>query len=107
VRREHSTKGGAASLSQSGNSGYWDLRPVKDSDRSTDVRYCVFTDPAGALPKWLVGLANTEAVPQLFAAVSTAAASPRYAGLPPPPADGDAPERPPLGDCVEPTGPVR
>jgi hypothetical protein len=89
------------------NSGYWDLRPVKDSDRSTDVRYCVFTDPAGALPKWLVGLANTEAVPQLFAAVSTAAASPRYAGLPPPPADGDAPERPPLGDCAEPTGPVR
>jgi hypothetical protein len=39
--------------------------------------------------------------------VSTAAASPRYAGLPSPPADGDAPERPPLGDCAEPTGLVR
>jgi hypothetical protein len=89
------------------NSGYWDLRPTKDSDRSTDVRYCVLTDPAGSLPKWIVGMANSEGVPQIFAAVATAAASPRYATLPPPPEDGDLAERPSLGDCAEPPGPIR
>jgi len=51
------------------NSGHWDLRPVAGSESATDVRYCVFTDPAGALPKWLVGLANTEGIARLFAAV--------------------------------------
>jgi hypothetical protein len=83
------------------NSGYWDLRPVAASESATDVRYCVFTDPAGALPKWLVGLANTEGVPQLFAAVSTAAASPRYASLPPPPEDSAVAERPSPGGCAD------
>ena len=89
------------------NRGHWDLRPVQDSDRSTDVRYCVFTDPAGALPKWLVGLANTEGVPLLFAAVSTTAKSARYAGLLPPPEDGELASRPSLGDCADPLGPGR
>ena len=84
------------------NNGYWDLRPVANAERTTDVRYCVFTDPAGSLPKWMVGLANTEGIPQLFAAVSTAAASPRYA-VPPPPSDGGAvAERPSLAECGEP-----
>jgi hypothetical protein len=84
------------------NSGYWDLRPVKGSDRATDTRYCVLTDPAGSLPKWIVGMANTEGVPQIFAAVASAAASPRYASLPPPPEEGDLDERPAMGDCAEP-----
>ncbi len=84
------------------NSGYWDLRPVSGSDRSTDTRYCVLTDPAGSLPKWIVGMANTEGVPQIFAAVASAAASPRYASLPPPPEEGDLAERPAMGDCAEP-----
>ena len=84
------------------NSGYWDLRPVKGSDRSTDTRYCVLADPAGSLPKWIVGMANTEGVPQIFAAVASAAASPRYASLPPAPEEGDLAERPPMGDCAEP-----
>lgn len=83
------------------NSGHWDLRSVASSESATDVRYCVFTDPAGSLPKWLVGLANTEGIPQLFAAVSTAAASPRYAALPPPSEEGAVAERPSLGDCAE------
>ena len=82
------------------NSGHWDLRPVAGSESATDVRYCVFTDPAGALPKWLVGLANAEGIPRLFAAVSTAAASPRYASLPPPSEEGPVAERPALGDCA-------
>lgn len=82
------------------NNGHWDLRPVAGATGATDVRYCVFTDPAGALPKWLVGLANTEGVPQLFAAVATAAADPRYASAPAP-ADAPAAARPALDDCAD------
>ena len=85
------------------NSGYWDLRPAKDSDGSTDVRYCVFTDPAGALPKWLVGMANTDAIPKLFAAVASEARSPRYATLAPPPEGGATTERLTLGGCADTT----
>ena len=96
-----------AAVRVSVNSGYWDLRPVKGSEGSTDVRYCVFTDPAGALPKWLVGMANTEAVPQLFAAVASEASSARYAALPAPPADGPDSERAALGDCSDTARPVR
>jgi hypothetical protein len=82
------------------NNGYWDLRPVAGSESATDVRYCVFTDPAGSLPKWLVGMANTEGIPQLFAAVATAAASPHYASLSPPTEDSAIVERPSLADCA-------
>lgn len=89
------------------NSGHWDLRPVASSESATELRYCVFTDPAGVLPKWLVGLANTEGIPQLFAAVSTAAASPRYAALPPPSVEGLLAERPSLGDCADTLPPIR
>jgi hypothetical protein len=89
------------------NNGYWDLRPVRDTDGSTDVRYCVFTNPAGALPKWVVGMANTEAVPELFAAVAGEAASPRYATLPSPPADPALSEGPALRDCTDTGQPVR
>jgi hypothetical protein len=88
------------------NSGHWDLRPVASAASATDVRYCVFTDPAGALPKWLAGLANTEGIPKLFAAVSAAAASPRYASLSPPSEEGPFAERPSLGDCAD-TPPAR
>jgi hypothetical protein len=80
---------------------------VKDTDGSTDVRYCVFTDPAGSLPKWVVGMANTEAVPDLFAAVAGQATSSRYATLPPPPGGETASERPALGDCTDTDRPTR
>lgn len=89
------------------NSGHWDLRPVASSESATDVRYCVFTDPAGALPKWLVGLANAEGIPQLFTAVAAAAASPRYASLPPPSDERPLAERPSLGDCADTPQPAR
>lgn len=91
----------AEAIRVSVNNGYWDLRPVATSESATDVRYCVFTDPAGSLPKWLVGMANTEGIPQLFAAVATAAASPRYAATPPPAEDGAIVERPSLADCAD------
>jgi Polyketide cyclase / dehydrase and lipid transport len=89
------------------NSGHWDVRAAEGGERATDLRYCVFTDPAGSLPKWLVGLANTEGIPQLFAAVSAAATSPRYATLPLPPEGNPLDERPPLGDCGDTRAPLR
>ena len=95
-----------AAVRVSVNNGYWDLQPVKDSEGATDVRYCVFTDPAGSLPKWVVGLANDQAVPQLFAAVASQAATPRYAALPRP-ADRAAAEPLSLGDCADPAPSVR
>ena len=88
----------ASAVRVSVNSGYWDLRPV-GAGSASEVRYCVFTDPAGSLPKWLVGLANTEGIPQLFAAVATAAASARYASLSEPPEGSPSRERPAVGDC--------
>ena len=89
-----------AAVRVSVNNGYWDLQPVKDSEGATDVRYCVFTDPAGSPPKWVVGLANDQAVPQLFAAVASQAATARYATLPRP-SDGAAAEPLSLGDCAD------
>ena len=88
-----------AAIRVSVNNGFWDLRPARDGDSATDVRYCVFTDPAGSLPKWAVGVANREAVPDLFAAVAREAATPRYAALPVPAAPVTVEARPPLSDC--------
>lgn len=84
------------------NSGYWALRPVPGSPDATDVRYCVFTDPGGALPKWIVDMANTEAIPKLFAAVASAAANARYATAAPPAGDGAASTPLALDRCAEP-----
>lgn len=95
-----------AAVRVSVNNGYWILQPVKDQKSATDVRYCVFTDPAGSLPKWVVGLANDQAVPQLFAAVASQAATPRYAARPAP-ADGAAAEPLSPGDCADPAPPAR
>jgi hypothetical protein len=88
-----------AAIRVSVNSGFWELRPARDADGATDVRYCVFTDPAGSLPKWAVGLANSQAVPELFAAVAREATTPRYAGQPAPAAAPTAEARPSLSDC--------
>jgi hypothetical protein len=88
-----------AAIRVSVNNGFWDLRPARDADGATDVRYCVFTDPAGSLPKWAVGLANSEAVPDLFAAVAREAATARYAALPAPAAPVTLEARAPLSDC--------
>ncbi len=89
----------AAAIRVSVNRGFWDLRPARDGSAATDVRYCVLTDPAGNLPKWAVGLANSQAVPELFAAVAREAATPRYAGQAAPSAPETLPAIPPLHDC--------
>jgi hypothetical protein len=52
-------------------------------------------------------MANTEAVPDLFAAVAGQATSPRYATLPSPPASETVAERPELGDCTDTGRPIR
>jgi Polyketide cyclase / dehydrase and lipid transport len=85
------------------NSGYWALRPGPGSPDATDVRYCVFTDPGGSLPRWIVDMANTEAIPKLFAAVASAATSPRYATAVPPAGDGALSAPLALDRCAEPT----
>ncbi len=50
------------------NVGYWKLEP-RDGGKRTLVSYYVFTDPAGAVPRFLVNMANTSAIPDLFKAV--------------------------------------
>lgn len=50
------------------NVGYWKLEP-RDGGKRTLVSYYVFTDPAGAVPRFLVNMANTSAIPDLFRAV--------------------------------------
>jgi hypothetical protein len=52
-------------------------------------------------------MANTEAVPDLFAAVAGQATSPRYATLPPPPGGETVADRPALGDCTDTGQPIR
>jgi len=50
------------------NDGYWKLEP-RDNGTRTFATYYVFTDPGGAIPKWLANKANSTAVPNVFAAI--------------------------------------
>lgn len=61
------------------NAGYWDLRPADASGQQTRAVYCLFTDPGGSLPGWIINQANTTAVPKVFDAVRATASEPRYA----------------------------
>jgi hypothetical protein len=76
------------------NDGYWDLKPASPAAEATVVAYCVFTDPGGSLPKWIVGQANRDAIPRLFDAVRSAVNDPRYA-IPPAPATPASSSPPP------------
>ncbi len=55
------------------NAGFWQLQDVGGEPPATRVIYCVFTDPGGQLPAWIVYRANAESVPRLFDAVRAAA----------------------------------
>ncbi len=70
------------------NRGYWRLAPDETSAASTRATYCLFTDPGGALPAWIVNQANTIGIRKVFAAVSVATSNPRYTSLAPPPGSG-------------------
>jgi Polyketide cyclase / dehydrase and lipid transport len=62
------------------NRGFWELRPADGGNAHTAALYCIFTDPGGSLPAWVINEANTSAVPRVFAAVRTTVGDPRYAG---------------------------
>lgn len=59
------------------NEGYWQLEDL-DGGKRTKVTYYVYTNPGGAVPTFMINAANTQAVPDLFRAVATAAKDPRY-----------------------------
>lgn len=50
------------------NDGSWMLEPLEDG-RSTRVVYSLHCDPGGALPKWIVNMANGTAIPEVFTAL--------------------------------------
>ena len=50
------------------NKGFWKLEALGDG-RRTHVTYYIHTDPGGALPAWIVNLANNAAVPKVIEAV--------------------------------------
>ena len=78
------------------NRGYWRLGPDERDPGRTRAVYCLFTDPGGQLPAWIVNQANTIAIPKLFAAVTAATAERRYADAAAP-ARGVAPDAAALG----------
>jgi Polyketide cyclase / dehydrase and lipid transport len=47
------------------NDGYWKLEP-RENGTKTFATYYLYTDPGGALPKWIVNRANGTAVPDVF-----------------------------------------
>jgi hypothetical protein len=61
------------------NRGFWELRPGDRGSAHTIAVYCIFTDPGGSLPAWVINQANTSAVPRVFAAVRTTVSQARYA----------------------------
>lgn len=62
------------------NDGYWLLEP-KDNGKKTFATYYVYTDPGGALPKFIANKANGTAVPNVFAAIRKVVADDRAKGV--------------------------
>ena len=50
------------------NVGAWELQP-DNTGTSTSVTYFIHTDPGGALPAWVINMANNVAVPKIIEAV--------------------------------------
>lgn len=59
------------------NKGHWLLKPTNGGDE-TFATYYLFTDPAGAIPKFLVNKANKDAIPDLFRAIRKRVTDQRY-----------------------------
>lgn len=64
------------------NEGYWQL---EDQNGGTKVTYYVYTNPGGGIPSFVINMANTQAVSELFKAVAKASKDPRYAQKKPAP----------------------
>jgi hypothetical protein len=75
------------------NEGYWILEDAAGGAR-TKATYYVYTSPGGSIPTFLVNMANTQAVPELFRAVSKASKDPRYTKTKPVPRSSE--KRPPV-----------
>jgi uncharacterized membrane protein len=50
------------------NNGYWLLEP-REEGKKTFVTYYLYTDPGGALPRWIADRANKTSVPDVLRAV--------------------------------------
>jgi hypothetical protein len=75
------------------NEGYWILEE-KDGGAKTKATYYVYTNPGGSIPTFLANMANTQAVPELFRAVSKASKDARYRATKPTPRTSE--KRPPI-----------
>jgi hypothetical protein len=59
------------------NKGHWLLEPTEDG-KGTSATYYLYTDPAGAIPTFLVNKANRDSVPDIFRAVRKRIVDPKY-----------------------------
>src|SRR5215211_4138393 len=50
------------------NDGFWLLHPARGG-KSTRAVYYIYTDPGGAVPKWLINRVNGTAIPDVWEAV--------------------------------------
>jgi hypothetical protein len=75
------------------NEGYWILEE-KDGGARTKATYYVYTNPGGSIPTFLVNMANSQAVPELFRAVNKASKDARYRATKPVPRTSE--KRPPV-----------
>ncbi len=74
------------------NEGYWILETAA-GDR-TKATYYVYTNPGGSIPTFVVNMANAQAVPELYKAVSKAARDAKYRKTKPTPRTSE--KKPPV-----------
>ncbi len=75
------------------NEGYW-LLEDDASGKRTKATYYVYTNPGGAIPTFVINMANAQAVPELYRAVAKAVKKPEYKKTKPEPRSSE--KKPPL-----------
>jgi uncharacterized protein YndB with AHSA1/START domain len=60
------------------NEGAWVLEPIENGTK-TRATYFLMTDPGGSLPTWIVNMANSTAIPDIFDALRKRAKESKYA----------------------------
>lgn len=75
------------------NEGYWILED-HDGGARTKATYYVYTSPGGNIPTFVANMANNQAVPELFRAVSKASKNPRFKSTKPTPRSSE--KKPPV-----------
>jgi len=84
------------------NDGYWQLEDA--SDGGTKVTYYVYTNPGGGIPSFVINMANSTAVGELFKAVAKASKDPRYAKTKPSPRSSEKKPEVPVPTIAAPAG---